>query len=74
MESVLEPEEPIISPPWGEFGRVITLAAVSLTGKIVLNWWNTTEINNQSYFLHHLQHRDAGRGLITVSNHTRYTL
>lgn len=70
MESVLEPEEPIISPPWGEFGRVITLAAVSLTGKFVLNWWNTTEINNQSYFLQHLQHRDAGRGLITVSNHT----
>ena len=71
MDSVLEPEEPIISPPWGEIGRVIILAAVSLTGKFVLNWWNTTEIKNQSTFLQHLQHRQQGLGLITVSNHTR---
>ncbi len=71
MDSVLEPEEPIISPPWGEIGRVITLAAVSLTGKFVLNCWNSTEIKNQSTFLQHLQHRQQGLGLITVSNHTR---
>lgn len=70
MDSVLEPEEPIISPPWGEIGRVITLAVVSLTGKLVLNWWNTTDIKNQSTFLQHLQHRQQGLGLITVSNHT----
>ena len=73
MDSTLEPEEPIISPPWGEFGRVFTLAVVSLTGKFVLNWWNTTKIANQSTLLELLQQRDKGVGLITVSNHTRYT-
>ena len=71
MDSLLEPEEPIISPPWGEFGRVLTLAAVSLTGKFVLNVWNTTKVNNQAVFLEQLQQRPQGLGLITVSNHTR---
>ena len=74
MDSTLEPEEPIISPPWGEFGRVFTLAIVSLTGKFVLNWWNSTKITNQSTLLELLQQRDKGHGLITVSNHTRYIL
>lgn len=73
MDSTLEPEEPIVSPPWGEFGRVFTLAVVSLTGKFVLNWWNTTKTTNQSTLLELLQQRDKGVGLITVSNHTRYT-
>lgn len=72
MDSTLEPEEPIISPPWGEFGRVFTLAIVSLTGKFVLNWWNSTKISNHSTLLDLLYHRDKGLGLITVSNHTRY--
>lgn len=70
MDSTLEPEEPITSPPWGEFGRVFTLAIVSLTGKFVLNWWNSTKISNQSTLLKLLQQRDKGLGLITVSNHT----
>lgn len=74
MDSTLEPEEPIISPPWGEFGRVLTLGIVSLTGKFVLNWWNSTKITNQSTLLELLQQRDKGLGLITVSNHTRYML
>lgn len=72
MDSTLEPEEPITSPPWGEFGRVFTLAIVSLTGKFVLNWWNSTKISNQSTLLKLLQQRDKGLGLITVSNHTRF--
>ena len=72
MDSTLEPEEPIISPPWGEFGRVVTLAIVSLTGKFVLNWWNSTTIYNQTNLLDLLKRRDKGVGLITVSNHTRY--
>ena len=71
MDSTLEPEEPIISPPWGELGRVFTLAIVSLTGKFVLNWWNSTKITNQSTLVKLLQQRDKGLGLITVSNHTR---
>ena len=73
MDCTVEPEEPIISPPWGEFGRVFTLAIVSLTGKFVLGWLNSTKITNQSTLLDLLQQRDKGLGLITVSNHTRYT-
>ena len=74
MDSTLEPEEPITSPPWGEFGRVLTLGIVSLTGKFVLNWWNSCNITNQSTLLELLQQREKGLGLITVSNHTRYVL
>ena len=72
MDSTFEPEEPIVSPPWGELGRVFTLAIVSLTGKFVLNWWNSTIVSNQSTLLDLLHHREKGLGLITVSNHTRY--
>lgn len=71
MDSAIEPEEPIISPPWGEFGRVATLGLVSLVSKFVFNVWNTTKISNQAELLRHVQHRSGGQGLITVSNHTR---
>ena len=71
MDTAVEPEEPITSPPWGEFGRVVTLGLVSLVGKFVFNVWNSTEVNNQAELLKHLQQRRKGLGLITVSNHTR---
>ena len=71
MDSTHEPEDPITSPPWGEFGRVVTFGFVSLVSKFVFNVWNTTHINNQAELLKQVQHRPKGRGLITVSNHTR---
>ena len=71
MDSVVDPEDPITRPPWGEYGRVCTLGLVSLVSKFVFNVWNTTQINNQAELLKHVQHRSAGQGLITVSNHTR---
>lgn len=71
MDSVVDPEDPITRPPWGEYGRVCTLGLVSLVSKFVFNVWNTTQINNQAELLKHVQHRSPGRGLITVSNHTR---
>ena len=68
----LGPDDEITSPPWGEMGRVVTLGLVSLFSKAVLTVANTTEVKNQEVFDEHVMRREAGVGLLSVSNHTRY--
>ena len=73
MEDIagLGPEDDITNPPWGEMGRVVTLGIVSLFSKAVLTVANTTQVKNKDTFDELVMHRAPGKGLLTVSNHTR---
>jgi hypothetical protein len=71
MDSLLEPEDSIVRPPWGEFGRVFTLGLVSLTSKFWLQGVCNFEVTGREALEKYVDDREAGRGLITVSNHTR---
>lgn len=60
----------ITRAPWGEFGRVATLALVSGLSKLWLKLFNTVTISNADTFLSTVMHRQRPVGLITISNHT----
>ncbi|ELT96069.1 hypothetical protein CAPTEDRAFT_20462 [Capitella teleta] len=47
-----------------------TVAAVSLFGKLVTEIFNTTHVHNKQQLLDAIEHRESGRPLITVINHT----
>lgn len=63
-----------VLPPWGEAGRVATLAAIAAASKFYLNVLNTTTIVGVERFQQASLDRDLGQGLLTVCNHTRCTL
>ena len=71
MDALEEPDESITRPPWGAFGRALTLGLISATGKLYLSLLNTTELHNVEVLHRSVDDRPAGVGLITVSNHTR---
>ena len=73
LDDIAAVDDPVTRPPWGEFGRAFTLAAVGLVGKFTLTVLNRTEIRGGSAFDAALI-RPPGVGLVTVSNHTRYVL
>lgn len=77
MDSLIEPEEvlsqrELLSAPWGELGRSLTLGLVAGLCKLILNVGNTMTIENETTFLKHVMDREPDVGLITVSNHTRF--
>lgn len=61
-----------VSPPWGTFGRDVTLGVVSLGSKFLLQWLNTYTTTNVSVLQDAVNERPVGQGLLTVCNHTRY--
>lgn len=63
----------ILDSPTTQFGRVVVLTTVSLVCKLTLNFMNRTTIHNAPA-VRHMESREDGRGLITVSNHTRCVL
>ena len=71
MDSLVEPEEDVRRPPWGELGRAITIGLVASLGKLVIQGLTRLEVKNQSRFLDAVTHRPPGSGLVTVCNHTR---
>lgn len=76
MDSLLEPEQSlsqhqVLDAPWGEIGRSVTLGLVAGISKLVLGVLNRVEVDGADTFLQHVLEREPGRGLITVSNHTR---
>ena len=58
-------------PPWGEVGRVGTLAAIAAASKLYLNVLNSTTMTGAEQFHNVVLEREREQGLITVSNHTR---
>lgn len=63
-------DDTIVNPPWGSWGRSITLGIVSGWSKMLLHVLNTTTTNNLDVLLHYVNNRHEGQGLITVCNHT----
>ena len=61
--------EPPTESPWGPFGRAATFAAVSAFGKLLLDVLNTTTCSGCDAFERAVTSREAGRPLVTVSNH-----
>ena len=60
-----------VRPPWGEVGRVATLAVIAAASKFYLNVLNTTTIVGGERFQRAALEREPGQGLLTVCNHTR---
>ena len=61
--------EPPTESPWGPYGRAATFAAVSAFGKLLLDVLNTTTCSGCDAFERAVTSREAGRPLVTVSNH-----
>ena len=71
MDSLVDPEEDVRRPPWGELGRAFTIGLVASLGKLVIQGLNRFEVENKPRFLDAVAHRPPGSGLVTVCNHTR---
>jgi hypothetical protein len=71
MDALIDINDEILQPPWGQIGRSFTLGLVSLGTKCVLQVMNTFTVANHDTFLDAVLHRTDGVGLLTVSNHTR---
>ena len=61
--------EPPTESPWGPFGRAATFAAVSAFSKLLLDVLNSTTCTGCDAFERAVTSREAGRPLVTVSNH-----
>ena len=61
--------EPPTESPWGPYGRAATFAAVSAFSKLLLDVLNTTTCAGCDAFERAVTSREAGRPLVTVSNH-----
>lgn len=66
-----ETDSQAVRAPWGEVGRVATLAVIAAASKFWLNVLNTTTIVGLERFQRAALDRAPGQGLLTVSNHTR---
>lgn len=76
MDSLLDVEDALfakqaLSAPWGDLGRSWTLGVVALASQLWLRVLNDFRVEGLDTFLQHTMHREPGRGLITVCNHTR---
>ena len=71
MDSLVEPDEDFTQPPWGAFGRNLTLGVVSLGSNLVMHILNRLTIDGRDQFREQVLDREPGRALITVCNHAR---
>ena len=71
MDALIEPDESILRPPWGQLGRALTLGVIAGASKLGLNVVNTTELRKIETLHNAVEGRPPGVGLLTVSNHTR---
>ncbi|GIL41921.1 hypothetical protein Vafri_16 [Volvox africanus] len=60
----------VLAPPWGAFGRSLSLGLVSSFARLVLTVLNKTEIINQDRLISAIENRQNGAGVLTVCNHT----
>jgi hypothetical protein len=72
MDSLLDFDEDILRPPWGPYGRNLTLGVVSGVSKLLLNVLNTTVVKDLDRLHQLVMHRDRGVGLLSFCNHTRW--
>ena len=73
MDSLLEHDADILHPPWGPYGRDITLGLVSGAAKLLLLVCNTLTVSpgDLARFRTLAMEREQGAGLLTFCNHTR---
>lgn len=71
MDSLLDFDQEYLGPPWGPYGRDLTLGIVSLASKFILQVLNSTKVLNQDTYTELVHNRPHGAGLLTISNHTR---
>lgn len=72
MDSLLEHDDDILNPPWGSYGRDITLGIVSGVSKLLLTVLNKTIVDGLDRFRSYVMHRPPALGLLTYCNHARY--
>jgi hypothetical protein len=72
MDSLLDFDEDILRPPWGPYGRNLTLGVVSGFSKLLLKVLNTTIVKDLDRLHQLVMHRDPGVGLLSFCNHTRW--
>ncbi|KAF6249537.1 hypothetical protein COO60DRAFT_950041 [Scenedesmus sp. NREL 46B-D3] len=70
MDSLLDFDQEYLGPPWGPYGRDLTLGIVSLASKFILQVLNSTKVLNQDTYTELVHNRPHGAGLLTISNHT----
>lgn len=74
MDALIEHDADILRPPWGAYGRDLTLGLVSGGAKVLLRLLNTLAVapaDLQRYRELTLR-REPGVGLLTYCNHTRW--
>lgn len=73
MDSLLEHDEDILRPPWGPYGRDLTLGVVSGLGKLLLRCLNSFSVApaDRERYRRLAMEREPGVGLLTYCNHTR---
>ena len=72
MDALVDINDEILRPPWGQVGRSFTLGIISLGSKCLLQALNTFTVTSHDTFLDSVVKRADGVGLLTISNHTRY--
>jgi len=73
MDSLLEHDADFLHPPWGPYGRDLTLGLVSGLAKLLINGFNHVSIapTDLERFKQATMQREEGVGLLTYCNHTR---
>lgn len=71
MDSLLDYDKDFLRPPWGPYGRDLTLGMVSAASKFLMQILNKTRVINLETYVDWVENRPQGVGLLTVSNHTR---
>eukprot|EP00882_Tetradesmus_deserticola_P034280 GHRQ01039280.1.p1 GENE.GHRQ01039280.1~~GHRQ01039280.1.p1 ORF type:complete len:151 (-),score=9.98 GHRQ01039280.1:36-488(-) len=71
MDSLLDFDQEYLGPPWGPYGRDLTLGFVSLASKFIMQVLNSTKVLNHNTYQELVLNRPQGVGLLTISNHTR---
>lgn len=71
MDSLLDFDQEYLEPPWGPYGRDLTLGIVSMASKFILQVLNSTKVINHETYKELVHNRPEGVGLLTISNHTR---
>ncbi|GBG00037.1 phosphate acyltransferase [Raphidocelis subcapitata] len=72
MDALLEHDEDILRPPWGAYGRDLTLGVISGAAKVLLRLLNTlaVEPGDLARYRELTMRREPGVGLLTFCNHT----
>lgn len=71
MDGITPEQEELVRPPWGAYGRTAVFVAVAGFSKLMVGMCNSLEVRNGEQWDEVVLRREPGRGLITVSNHTR---